>query len=123
MRWITGGLLAAGALALASSTGAATAPTVLHIASHLPKAAKASLDGGKAVTVPYDGSTVVPVTAGSHVLKVITAAGVTYQTTLNLKSAALLHWKGKGYWCVNLLENSLEVYSTEDCEEDVEDAG
>ena len=101
----------------------AAAPTVLHISSHLPKAAKASLDGGKAVTVPYDGSTVVPVTAGSHVLTVITAAGVTYKTALDLKPAALMRSKGKGYWCVNLLEHSLEVYSTEDCEEDVEDAG
>ena len=110
-------------MAALGATAAMSAPTVLHIASHLPKAAKASLDGGKAVTVPYDGSTVVSVTAGSHVLKVVTAAGVTYQTTLSLKSAALLHWKGKGYWCVNLLENSLEVYSTEDCQEDVEDAG
>lgn len=98
-------------------------PTVLHIASHLAKAAKASLDGGKAVVAPGEGSTVVAVTAGSHVLKVTTSTGVTYQTTLNLKPAALMHWKGKGYWCVNLLERSLEVYSTEDCEEDVTDAG
>ena len=112
----------AAAVAFAASAAMAE-PTVLHIASHLPKAAKASLDGGKAVTVPYEGSTVVPVTAGSHVLKVVTATGLSYQTTLNLKSAALLHWKGKGYWCVNLRENSLEVYSTEDFEEDVTDAG
>jgi hypothetical protein len=96
---------------------------VLHIASHLSKSAKASLDGGKVVMAPGEGSTVVAATAGSHVLKVTTSAGVTYQTTLNLKPAALMHWKGKGYWCVNLLEHSLEVYSTEDCEEDVTDAG
>ena len=45
------------------------------------------------------------------------------QTTLDLKPVNLMTWKGKGYWCVNLLETSVEVYSTEDCEEDVEDAG
>jgi hypothetical protein len=110
-------------MALLSASAAMAETTVLHVASHLPKAAKASLDGGKAVTVPGDGSTVVSVTAGSHVLKVVTSTGVTYQTTLSLKAASLLHWKGKGYWCVNLLDKSLEVYSTEDCEEDVEDAG
>lgn len=110
--------------ALAAPAGmAAGAPTLLHISSHLPKAAKASLDGGKPVTAPGEGSTVMAVTAGSHVLKVVTATGVTYQTTLDLKAAALMRWKGKGYWCVNLLEHSAEVYSTEDCEEDVTDAG
>jgi len=114
-------LMAAGALTGAAPAGAAT--TVLHIDSHLPKAAKASLDGGKAVTAPGEGSVVVPVAAGTHVLKVTTAAGVTYQTTLTLKPAALMHWHGKGYWCVNLLDHSLEVYSKEDCEEDVTDAG
>ena len=108
--------------AFAASTAIAE-PTVLHIASHLSKAAKASLDGGKAVTAPGEGSTVVAVTAGSHVLKVVTATGVTYQQTLDLKVANLMRWKGKGYWCVNLLEHSVEVYSTEDCEEDVTDAG
>ena len=123
MRRITGVMMALGSLAVASSTGAATAPTVLHIASHLPKAAKASLDGGKAVVAPGEGSTVVAVTAGSHVLKVTTSTGVTYQTTLDLKPANLMKWKGKGYWCVNLLEHSVDVYSTEDCEEDVTDAG
>jgi hypothetical protein len=123
MRRMTGALAAIGVMAAASASWAAGGTTLLHIASHLQKPAKASLDGGKAVTVPVDGSTVVAVTAGSHVLKVITSTGVTYQTTLNLKPAALMKWKGKGYWCVNLLEHSLEVYSTEDCEEDVTDAG
>ena len=117
------GLMALAICAAATQALATGVPTVLHVSSHLPKAAKASLDGGKAVTVPGDGSTVVSVTAGSHVLKVVTSTGVTYQTTLSLKAASLLHWKGKGYWCVNLLDKSLEVYSTEDCEEDVEDAG
>ena len=116
------GSIAALAATLAAS-GALAAPTLLHIGSHLPKAAKASLDGARPVTAPYDGSVVVAVAAGSHVLKVTTAAGVTYSTTLNLKPAALMKWRGKGYWCVNLLDTSLEVYSTEDCEEDVTDAG
>jgi hypothetical protein len=111
------------AAAAFTASAAMAAPTVLHIASHLPKAAKASLDGGKAVSTPGEGSTVVAVTAGPHVLKVVTSTGVTYQTTLNLKPAALMHWKGRGYWCVNLLEHSVEVYSTEDCQEDVTDAG
>ena len=121
MKQIAMMLTAAGALSAALPAGAAT--TVLHIASHLPKAAKASLDGAKAVTAPYDGSVVVPAVAGTHVLKVTTAAGVTYQTTLTLKPATLMNWHGKGYWCVNLLEKSLEVYSKEDCEEDVTDGG
>jgi hypothetical protein len=123
MGWKTGALAAIGVISAASASWAAAGTTVLHIASHLPKAAKASLDGGKAVTVPGDGSTVVPVAAGSHVLKVTTSTGVTYQTTLDLEPAVLMKWKGKGYWCVNLLEHALEVYSTEDCEEDVTDAG
>ncbi|HXQ15943.1 MAG TPA: hypothetical protein VN814_15110 [Caulobacteraceae bacterium] len=116
------GSIATGIAVLAASAAMA-APTLLHIASHLPKAAKASLDGGKPVTAPGFGSTVVAVTAGAHVLKVTTSTGATYQQTLDLKAATLMRWKGKGYWCVNLLEHSLEVYSTEDCEEDVTDAG
>ena len=123
MRRIAGAWMVVGALATAASGAAATAPTLLHIASHLPKPAKASLDGGKPVTAPGYGSTVVAVAAGSHVLKVTTSTGATYQTTLVLKPEALMRWKGKGYWCVNLLEHSLEVYSTADCEEDVTDAG
>ena len=118
-----GALAAAGVLAAAAAAGAATSPTLLHISSHLPKNAKASLDGAKPVTAPGEGSTVVAVTAGAHVLKVVTSTGVTYQTTLDLKPANLMKWKGKGYWCVNLLEHSVEVYSTENCEEDVTDAG
>jgi hypothetical protein len=109
--------------ALAAASTALAEPTALHIASHLPKAAKAALDGGKPVTAPGEGSVVVAVTAGPHVLKVVTATGAIYQAKLDLKPAALMRWKGKGYWCVNLLEGSLEVYSTEDCEEDVTDAG
>jgi hypothetical protein len=116
-------LLLGSLAALAAASSAVAEPTLLHIASHLPKAAKASLDGGKPVTAPGYGSTVVAVTAGQHVLKVVTATGATYQAKLELKPAALMRWKGKGYWCVNLLEHSLEVYSTEDCDEDVTDAG
>ncbi|HLY77769.1 MAG TPA: hypothetical protein VKQ70_00230 [Caulobacteraceae bacterium] len=123
MRPITGALVAIAALVAASASWAAGGVTLLHIASHLPKAAKASLDGGKAIVAPSYGSVVVAVAAGSHVLKVTTATGAIYQTTLALKPAALMTWKGKGYWCVNLLEHSLEVYSTEDCEEDLTDAG
>ena len=121
MRRIACALMAV--VGMAAASAAVAAPTLLHIASHLPKAAKASLDGGKSVTAPGYGSTVVAVTAGPHVLKVTTSTGVTYQQTLDLKVASLMHWKGKGYWCVNLLEHSVEVYSTEDCEEDVTDAG
>jgi hypothetical protein len=123
MRRFVGALALFGALAMAAASGAVTSPTLLHISSHLPKPAKASLDGAEPVVAPGEGSTVIAVAAGAHVLKVTTWAGVTYQTTLDLKSAALMKWKGKGYWCVNLLEHSLEVYSTENCEEDVTDAG
>jgi hypothetical protein len=118
--WILG--LAACA-ALATQALAAGAPTVLHISSHLPKSAKASLDGKPAVSAPGEGSTNMPAAAGHHVLVVVTAAGATYQANLDLKPAALMTWKGRGYWCVNLLEHSLEVYSTEDCQEEVTDAG
>jgi hypothetical protein len=110
-------------VALGAQAVAAGTPTVLHISSHLPKAAEVSLDGKPAVRAPGYGSTTVPTAAGHHLLKVVTAAGVTYQSALELKPGALMTWKGRGYWCVNLLERSLEVYSTEDCEEDVTDAG
>jgi len=123
MRQLLSAWVVFGALAIGAPSSAATPPTLLHISSHLAKAAKASLDGAKPVVAPGEGSTVIATAAGSHVLKVTTSTGVTYQTTLDLKPAALMRWKGKGYWCVNLLEHSLEVYSTEDCEEDVTDAG
>jgi hypothetical protein len=118
------GLMAlAACAAVATQALAAGVPTVLHVSSHLPKAAKASLDGKPAVSAPGYGSTNIPAAAGRHVLKIVTAAGVTYQTTLDLKPAQLMTWKGRGYWCVNLLDHSLEVYSTEDCQEEVTDAG
>ena len=116
-------LAMAACAAVSTQAVAASVPTVLHISSHQPKAAKASLDGKPAIRAPGEGSTNVPAAAGRHVLKIVTAAGVTYQTTLDLKPAQLMTWKGRGYWCVNLLERSLEVYSAEDCEEEVTDAG
>jgi len=118
-----GTLCLAASAALAAQAVAAGVPTVLHISSHLPKAAKASLDGKPAVRAPGYGSTTVPVTAGHHVLKVVTAGGATYQTAFDLKPENLMTWKGKGYWCVNLLERSVDVYGPENCEEDVTDAG
>ncbi len=112
------------ALALAATAAEAAAPkTVLHISSHLAKAAWASLDGGRSVRAPGYGSTNVPVTAGQHMLSVTTSAGVTYKTDLDLKPADLMTWRRKGYWCVNLLNRSLEVYSKGDCQEEVTDAG
>ena len=117
--------LCAGLLAAAGAASAAPPPgtTVLHVSSHLAKKARVSLDGAKPVAAPGYGSTTLPVRAGHHVLKVVTAAGVTYQAPLDLKPGALMTWHSRGYWCVNLLERSLETYSTEDCQEDVTDAG
>ena len=109
--------------AIAPMALAAGTPTVLHISSHLSKAAKASMDGAPAVSAPGEGSTNVPMIAGKHVLKVTTAAGVTYSKALDLEPANLFRWKGRGYWCVNLLDRDLEVYSAEDCNEEVADAG
>ena len=119
----TGAIALTACAALAAQAVAAAVPTVLHISSHLPKTAHVSLDGKPAIAAPGQGSTNTPVAPGHHVLKVVTAAGATYQAALDLKPAALMTWKGRGYWCVNLLEHSLEVYSTEDCEEEVTDAG
>jgi len=96
--------------------------TVLHIASHLAEPAHVLVDG-KPITAPGYGSTVVPVAAGHHVLKVTSEHGVNYQEAFDLKPGDLMTWQGKGYWCVNLLESSLQHYSREDCQEDVTDAG
>src|SRR5258708_4291447 len=78
------GRVAALAAAMTASTALAE-PTLLHISSHLAKAAKASLDGGKPVVAPGEGSTTIGVGAGVHVLSVTTAAGHSYRTTLELK--------------------------------------
>ena len=77
------------ALGFAAAARAPT-PSVLHISSHLPKTAKASLDGGKPVRAPGEGSVNVPVTAGHHTLTVTTATGATYKTDLDLKGADLM---------------------------------
>ena len=122
-RTTTMALVAALALAAVSAAEGATLRTVLHISSHLPKAAEASLDGGKPVRAPGEGSVNVPVTAGHHTLTVTTATGATYKTDLDLKGADLMTLRRKGYWCVNLLDTSLEVYSHDDCQEEVTDAG
>ena len=114
------------ALAVALSGAAlakGAAPSLLHISSHLPRKATVWVDGGKPVSAPGEGSTSVPITAGHHVLKVRTSTGVTYTADLELKPEELLTWKGHGYWCVNLLERSVDLYSVENCDEDVADAG
>jgi hypothetical protein len=90
------------ALGVQSAARAAT-PTALHISSHLPKTAKASLDGGKSVGAPGYGSVNVPTTAGHHVLTITTSTGVTYKTDLDFKPSVLMTWRHRGYWCVNLL--------------------
>jgi len=119
-----------GIMALALALGwlpaagqAAGGGTVLHISSHLPTPAKVSIDGRPAVTAPGEGSVVAPIAAGDHVLKVTSAGGVSYEGRLTLRAAQLMRWHGRGYWCVNLLNNQLEPYSREECEEDVTDAG
>lgn len=117
--------LAAAAAALAARPAhhaAAAGATVLHISSHLAEAAQVTLDG-KTITAPGYGSTTAAVAAGHHVVKVKSANGVDYQAAFDLKPADLMTWKGRGYWCVNLLESSLEHYSKDECQEDVTDAG
>ena len=123
MRATATGLALVLGLACAAAWAAPATPTVLHISSHLPKAAKVSLDGKPAISAPGYGSTNVPATAGRHVLRVTTPAGAAYAKTLDLQPQNLMTWKGRGYWCVNLLDHDLEVYSTENCEEEVTDAG
>jgi hypothetical protein len=102
---------------------AAAPASVLHISSHLAEDAQVSVDGKPAVTAGGYGSTTTPVAAGHHTLKVSSAEGVSYTGTLDLKPEDLMSWKGKGYWCVNLLESALEPYSKDECQEDVTDAG
>jgi hypothetical protein len=119
----TAGLIAVLALLAAQNAVAAGAPTVLHISSHLEKIAKASLDGKPAVSVEGAGSTNVAAAVGHHVLKIVTATGATYSTPLDLKPATLMRWRGKDYWCVNLLDHSMDIYSKDECEEEVTDGG
>ena len=115
--------VALGIAALSLPALAAAPRTVLHISSHLPKAAKASLDGGKPVRAPGEGSTNVPAAAGNHTLTITTSTGATYKANLDLKPADLMTWRHKGYWCVNLLETSVETYTHDECQEEVTDAG
>ncbi|HWA64206.1 MAG TPA: hypothetical protein VG939_22750 [Caulobacteraceae bacterium] len=102
---------------------AALRANVLHISSHLAEPAQVSVDGAKAVTAPGYGSTTVSVAAGHHELRVISGEGVSYVASVDLAAGDLMTWKGKSYWCVNLLETSVERYSKEECQEDVTDAG
>ena len=60
----------------APACGAQTKPasrTMLHISSHLARKAKVAIDGGREVTAHGDGSTVMEIAAGRHVLNVATA--------------------------------------------------
>ena len=52
----------------------------------------------------------MPATAGHHVLKIVTSTGATYTTPLDLRSGMVMNWHGKGYWCVNLLDHSMDKY-------------
>lgn len=96
---------------------------VLHISSHLAKDAQVSVDGLPAVVAPGYGSVNVPTAAGVHTLTVTSAGGVAYTGSLTLKPAAMMRWRDRGFWCVNLLKDAVEPYSKDECEEEVEDAG
>ncbi|MFI4934340.1 MAG: hypothetical protein ACHP7N_06955 [Caulobacterales bacterium] len=116
-------VVAALALAVAAPAAGAGPKLVLHISSHLPGAAKVSIDGAAAITAPGEGSVDAPIAAGVHSLEVTAAGGVAYQGKLELKTAQLMRWHGAGYWCVNLLDKALEPYSKDECQEEVTDAG
>lgn len=120
MKTTIGGLAAV--LGLVAVAQAAPHGPVLHISSHLPRAAKVSVDGRPAVTAPRYGSVETPVAAGDHLLAV-TAPGVAYRGRLHLQPGALMRWRGRAYWCVNLLKDALEPYTREECQEEVTDAG
>ncbi|HEY3887554.1 MAG TPA: hypothetical protein VGL73_03200 [Caulobacteraceae bacterium] len=123
VRWAYGSAAALGAALMACGATAAPAGPVLHISSHLAKAARVSVDGHAAVTAPGDGSVNTPSAAGRHSLKVTSPGGVAYTGTLTLAPASLMHWHGRDYWCVNLLKDRLEPYSHDECQEEVTDAG
>ena len=114
-------VLAATILAALTSTaqGRAAPGTWLHISSHLPGAAKVSIDGAPAVTAPGEGQVDAKLGAGHHTLKVTAAQGVAYVGVLDLSPSALFTFHGKSYWCVNLLDKSLEPYSKDECQEEV----
>ena len=116
-------VLASGLMALASAAVSAGRGPVLHISSHLPTAARVSIDGRPPVTAPGEGQVETPITPGTHSLKVTGDHGVSYQGRLALDPAQIMRWHGRGYWCVNLLDHGLQPYSRDECEMDVTDAG
>lgn len=122
-RWTYAIGVGLGLVILAPVAMGATAGPVLHISSHLAKAARVSVDGRPAVTAPGYGSVETPAAAGPHKLKVTAPGGVAYTGALTLKPGTLMHWHGRDYWCVNLLKDQLEPYSHDECQEEVTDAG
>lgn len=116
-------LSAPAVLAAIGLMGAAAPPTLLHISSHLPQAATVRIDNGAPVRVPGEGSTAVRMNAGRHTLHVTPAHGAPYNAFVNAAPMRLMHWRGRGYWCVNLLTRTIQTYSTAECREDVTDAG
>jgi len=111
--------LAAAAVAL---MGTAPARGTLHISSHLPQAAQVIIDGRQRVHAPATGEASVPMTAGRHSIHV-DARGVGYTTMFNATPETLFQHHGRGYWCINLLAGSIQVYSRAECAEDVLDRG
>ncbi len=111
------------AIAAPAAIGASAGGPVLHISSHLAKAAQVSVDGHAAVTAPGYGSVQTLVGAGKHSLKITAPGGVAYSGSLTLAPSSLMHWHGRDYWCVNLLKDQLEPYSHDECQEEVTDAG
>jgi hypothetical protein len=109
-------------LAPAAMAASAAGP-VLHISSHLAKAARVSIDGRAAVSAPGYGAVNRPVGAGKHSLTVTSPGGVSYTGALTLTTSSLMHWHGRDYWCVNLLKDRLEPYTHDECQEEVTDAG
>jgi hypothetical protein len=123
-RWAYAIGVGLGVTVMATATmGASATKPLLHISSHLAKAARVSVDGRAAVTAPGYGSVNTPVAAGKHSLKVTAPGGVSYTGALTLAPSSLLHWHGHDYWCVNLLKDQLEPYSHDECQEEVTDAG
>jgi hypothetical protein len=102
--------------------GSTPARGTLHISSHLPQAAQVVIDGHQALRAPATGEVSVPLTAGRHSVRV-NARGVGYSTVFNATPETLFQHGGRGYWCINLLAGSIQVYSRAECAEDVLDRG
>jgi hypothetical protein len=119
------GLALAAAVGLLCASGAEAAPgrPILHISSHLSQAARVSVDGAAPLSAPGEGSVETPVAAGAHVLKVAGPGDVAYQGALTLDAHQLMRWHGRAYWCVNLLQDRLEPYTRDECQEEVTDGG